>query len=65
MGYLTKVILFREKKQGGNDEGCIGILNDFYSDGIKWHDIECRHGFVNIYILSHKMFLVLLKRKQN
>lgn len=33
----------REKKQGGNDEGCIGILNDFYGDGIKWHDVECRH----------------------
>jgi len=33
----------REAKQGGKDEGCIGILNDFYSDGIKWHDIECRH----------------------
>merc|ERR1712223_634962 len=33
----------REAKQGGKDEGCIGILNNFYSDGIKWHDIECRH----------------------
>jgi len=33
----------REQKQGGNDEGCIGVLNDFYKDGIKWHDIECRH----------------------
>ena len=33
----------REKTQGGKDEGCIGILNDFYDDGIKWHDIECRH----------------------
>lgn len=33
----------REQRQGGNDEACIGILNDFYNDGIKWHDIECRH----------------------
>merc|ERR1712025_1341433 len=33
----------REFKQGGNDEGCIGILNNVYKDGIKWHDIECRH----------------------
>jgi len=33
----------REAKQGGKDEGCIGILNNFYNDGIKWHDIECRH----------------------
>ncbi len=59
MGYLTIVNLSREKKQGGNDEGCIGILNDFYSDGIKWHDIECRHGFVNKNILSDQMFPVL------
>ena len=35
--------LLREAKQGGKDEGCIGILNNFYQDGIKWHDIECRH----------------------
>jgi len=33
----------REEKQGGKDEACIGILNDVYKDGIKWHDIECRH----------------------
>jgi len=33
----------REQKQGGNDEACIGILNNVYKDGIKWHDIECRH----------------------
>ena len=38
--YLT---FLREAKQGGKDEGCIGILNNFYEDGIKWHDIECRH----------------------
>merc|ERR1712045_123515 len=33
----------REQKQGGNEEACIGILNNVYNDGIKWHDIECRH----------------------
>ena len=33
----------REQKQGGKDEACIGILNNFYKDGIVWHDIECRH----------------------
>ena len=35
--------MLREAKEGGKDEGCIGILNNFYEDGIKWHDIECRH----------------------
>jgi len=33
----------REQSQGGNDEACIGILNNFYGDGIAWHDVECRH----------------------
>lgn len=33
----------REQRQGGKDEACIGILNNVYNDGIKWHDIECRH----------------------
>merc|ERR1719500_193471 len=33
----------REQRQGGSDEACIGILNNFYRDGIVWHDIECRH----------------------
>ena len=22
---------------------CLAILNNVYNDGIKWHDIECRH----------------------
>jgi len=33
----------REQRQGGKEEACIGILNNVYNDGIKWHDIECRH----------------------
>ena len=36
-------VIFREMKQGGKDEACIGILNNFYEDGVKWHDVECRH----------------------
>lgn len=24
-------------------EACMGILNDIYEDGIKWHDIACYH----------------------
>ncbi len=24
-------------------EACMGILNDIYADGVKWHDIACYH----------------------
>jgi hypothetical protein len=24
-------------------EACLGLLNDIYKDGIKWHDIACYH----------------------
>merc|ERR1711963_691643 len=24
-------------------EACMGVLNDIYDDGIKWHDIACYH----------------------
>lgn len=27
----------------GNDESCLSILNNFYNDGIKWHDVACHH----------------------
>lgn len=33
----------REQRQGGKEEACVAILNNFYKDGIKWHDVECRH----------------------
>ncbi|XP_071535735.1 uncharacterized protein [Panulirus ornatus] len=26
-----------------NNEKCMAVLNDFYQDGIKWHDIACHH----------------------
>ncbi|XP_068620890.1 uncharacterized protein [Battus philenor] len=32
----------REAAQG-NDESCLAILNNFYNDGIKWHDVACHH----------------------
>jgi len=25
------------------NEICIGVLNNFYADGIKWHDVACHH----------------------
>lgn len=27
----------------GNDESCLSMLNNFYNDGIKWHDVACHH----------------------
>lgn len=24
-------------------ETCLGVLNNFYADGIKWHDVACHH----------------------
>ncbi|XP_064080192.1 pulmonary surfactant-associated protein D-like [Macrobrachium nipponense] len=29
--------------QEDNAENCLGILNNFYNDGVKWHDIACHH----------------------
>merc|ERR1719350_611203 len=31
------------ESRNGEDEACIAVLNDFYQDGIKWHDVACRH----------------------
>ena len=25
-------------QQGGEEEACMAVLNNFYGDGIKWHD---------------------------
>ena len=28
---------------GENDEACLAVLNNYYKDGIVWHDIACYH----------------------
>lgn len=28
---------------GENDEACLAVLNNFYADGVVWHDIACYH----------------------
>lgn len=28
---------------GKNDEACLAVLNNYYEDGIVWHDIACYH----------------------
>jgi len=33
----------REFAETRTDEACIAVLNNFYNDGIKWHDVACHH----------------------
>ncbi|KAF0299631.1 hypothetical protein FJT64_027679 [Amphibalanus amphitrite] len=33
----------REHDEGTGEESCVGILNNFYGDGVKWHDVACHH----------------------
>ena len=33
----------REFAETRTDEACIAILNNFYNDGITWHDVACHH----------------------
>ncbi|KAK8726991.1 hypothetical protein OTU49_009867 [Cherax quadricarinatus] len=33
----------REFTETRTDESCIAILNNFYNDGIVWHDVACHH----------------------
>ncbi|XP_058125035.1 uncharacterized protein LOC131283242 [Anopheles ziemanni] len=33
----------RELIQGGAPENCLAILNNFYEDGVHWHDVACHH----------------------
>nr|XP_053635070.1 pulmonary surfactant-associated protein D-like [Cherax quadricarinatus] len=31
-----------DNREGGR-ENCLAVLNNFYGDGIKWHDVACHH----------------------
>ncbi|XP_018319615.1 uncharacterized protein LOC108733071 [Agrilus planipennis] len=33
----------REAQQGGASENCLAVLNNFYKDGVNWHDVACHH----------------------
>ncbi|XP_049771560.1 uncharacterized protein LOC126146138 isoform X1 [Schistocerca cancellata] len=33
----------REPQQGGAPENCLAVLNNFYNDGVHWHDVACHH----------------------
>ncbi|CAH0557256.1 unnamed protein product [Brassicogethes aeneus] len=32
-----------EAQQGGATENCLAVLNQFYNDGVNWHDVACHH----------------------
>lgn len=52
----------RELQQGGAAENCLAILNNFYNDGVNWHDVACHHVKVR-YIKSQfkKTLLINIK----
>jgi len=31
------------KETGKNDEACLAVFNNFYGDGVKWHDVACHY----------------------
>ncbi|KAG7205668.1 hypothetical protein KM043_007618 [Ampulex compressa] len=33
----------REALQQGAPENCLAVLNQFYKDGVNWHDVACHH----------------------
>ena len=34
--------LFTDHIQVPGNE-CLAVLNNFYNDGVKWHDVTCNH----------------------
>jgi hypothetical protein len=30
-------------QQNGAPENCLAVLNNFYNDGVHWHDVACHH----------------------
>ena len=41
---IDNVILCREfEVEGEHDEACLAVLNNFYADGVVWHDVACYH----------------------
>jgi len=53
----------REFQESGTDEACIAVLNNFYGDGIKWHDVACHH--VKPWVCEDTNELLNFARSQN
>ena len=45
--FLQALIFFRANRpQPDNREGdevCLAVLNNFYNDGVRFHDVSCHH----------------------
>ena len=33
----------RQPDNREGDESCLAVLNNFYNDGVKFHDVSCHH----------------------
>ena len=33
----------RQPDNREGDETCLAVLNNFYNDGVKFHDVSCHH----------------------
>ncbi|XP_071546437.1 L-selectin-like [Panulirus ornatus] len=33
----------RECATGQRNESCMAVLNNYYNDGVRWHDVACHH----------------------
>ena len=41
--FRAKPVALPQPDNRDGNEICIGVLNNFYADGIKWHDVACHH----------------------
>lgn len=53
----------REFQENGNDEACLAVLNNFYNDGVKWHDVACNH--LKPWVCEDSDSLLAFARSQN
>lgn len=44
----------REYKQGGAHEHCLALLNQFYNDGVNWHDVVMSYK-LDLYSMLYKL----------
>lgn len=33
----------KDGRDGDYPEACVAYLNNYYRDGVKWHDVGCHH----------------------
>ena len=62
---LSYFLSFLEFDINGSVEACMGLLNDIYEDGVKWHDIACYHTKVKAKTIALKMNNIYTKKDVN